>query len=166
MIEWNSPTVWTFAWNERLRDYWLIGETAWGDQYAYRREELQQAVTPKVFFIEGITMKAEVVADEFSTFLEDEFLRNALEPYDENIVAARQRLGDLSPYEHIVYVPSPLLTGEENVETVAKLDAVASMIINGDLCNQLAGQTQDRRIQTVEPYEDEHGRMRMRVIWC
>lgn len=165
MTEWNSPELWTFAWNKRLESLWFFGETAWGDQYAYQRDELQQSDRPRVFFADGLTMKAEVIADDFSAFLECEFLRNALQPYDEHLVAARERLGDLEPFEHIVYVPSPLIAGGEDVDSVTKLDAVASMIINGDLCNQLAEQTQDRPIKELQPYEDAKGRMRIRVIW-
>lgn len=166
MIEWNSPDVWSFAWkNKPLDDFWFIGETAWGDQYAYRRDELRQSSKPKVLFLEGITMNAEVIADDFSMFLESEILRNALQPYDVNLVAARRRLGDLEPLEHISYFPSPLISGEEVVDSISKLDAVASMIVNGDLSSQLAEQAKDRPIQEVQPYEDSNGRMRMRVVW-
>lgn len=166
MIEWNSPHVWSFAWkNKPLDEFWFFGETAWGDQYAYRRDELRQSSKPRVFFLEGITMNAEVIADDFSMFLECEFLRNALQPYDVNLIAARRRLGDLEPLEHISYIPSLLISREEIVDSISKLDAVASMIVNGDLCSQLAEQAQDRPIQEVQPYEDSNGRMRMRVVW-
>lgn len=165
MIDWNSSGVWQFAWNKPLNEFWFFGETAWGDQYAYRRDELRQTSTPRVFFLEGITMNAEVIADDFGTFLESEFLLNALQPYDANLVAVRHRLGDLEPHEHIAYIPSPLISGQEIVDSVSKLDAVASMIVNGDLFSQLAEQAQDRSIQEVQPYEDSNGRMRMRVVW-
>ncbi len=165
MIEWNSSDVWCFAWNKPLDEYWFFGETAWGDQYAYRRDELRHSSAPRVFFLEGISMNAEVIADDFAAFLESEFLRNALQPYDANLVAARHRLGRLKPLEHIVYIPSPLITGEEIVDSVSKLDAVASMIVIGDRCRQLAEQSQDRLIREIQPYEDSNGRMRMRVVW-
>jgi hypothetical protein len=165
VLQWNASQVWKFAWDKPLDEFWFFGETAWGDQYAYRRDELNQSSTPNVWFLEGITMNEEVIARDFDSFLENEFLRNAIQPYDENIVVARRRLGDLQPVEHIAYVPSPLITGEENVDSVSKLDAVASMIIAGDLCNQLGQETQDRTIKELQPYKDSNGRMRMRVLW-
>lgn len=166
VIEWNDRETWTFAWNKPLEEYWFFGETAWGDQYAYRRDELRESSRPKVYFLQGITMNPEVIANDFDTFLEAEFLRNALEPYDSFLVAVRQRLGDLAPLDHIAYVPSLLISGEENVDLVSKLDAVASMVINGDLYNQLADQPQDRPIKELQPFEDADGRMRMRVVWA
>ncbi len=165
MLEWNAPESWSFAWNKPLIEYWFFGETAWGDQYAYRRDELNQRSTPRVFFVEGITMSEEVIATDFSTFLEREFLRNAFEPYDDNIVKVRRRLGDLEPLEHIAYVPSPLITGDENVASVSKLDAVASMIISGDLCRQVAEESHNRPVSELQTYEDPNGRTRMRVVW-
>lgn len=165
MLEWNAREQWTFAWNKPLGEFWFFGETAWGDQYAYRREELRPASSPRVYFLEAITMNAHVIADDFSVFLEREFLGNALRPYDDALVAARRRLGNLAPLEHVVHVPSPLITGDENLGSVSKLDAVASMIISGDLCNQLADQLQDRVIKELQPYVDSDGRTRMRVVW-
>lgn len=165
MVKWNSSDLWIFAWNKPLDEFWFFGETAWGDQYAYRRDELRKSAAPRVFFLEGITMNAEPIADDFDDFLEIEFLRNARRPYDSNLVAARHRCGNLEPLEHIAYIPSPLLTGEERVDSVSKMDAVASMIVNGDLSSQLAAQSQGRPIRKLQPYEDSNGRARIRVVW-
>lgn len=165
MLQWNSYDLWAFAWNQILEKFWFFGETAWGDQYAYLREELEQSLDPKIYFLEGITMQPEVIAENFSSFLENEFLRNASQPYDENLITVRKKIGDLKPFEHIVYTPSLLITGEEDVNSVSKLDASSAMIINGDLFNQLAEQHDDRDIKKIETYEDSNGRTRIKVIW-
>ena len=35
MRRWNAPDGWRRAWGGRADGWWFIGETAWGDQYAY-----------------------------------------------------------------------------------------------------------------------------------
>src|SRR5688572_21367932 len=35
---WNAPACWKFAWPCDLTDFFCFGETAWGDQYAYKLE--------------------------------------------------------------------------------------------------------------------------------
>lgn len=166
MVEWNNPATWKFAWEERLRDYWCFAESAWGDQYAYRLDELDLDREPRVYQLEGVTMKAEPLSPDFERFLSDEFMRCATEPYDEMVRAVRVRLGDLAVTEHIAYVPSLLLAGEERLENVVRMDAVASMVANGDLATQLAHEREDRAVRALETYEDTQGRARLRVVWA
>jgi len=96
MVKWNDPATWKFVWEERLRDYWCFAESAWGDQYAYRLDELGPGQEPSVYLLEGITMNAELVSRGLERFLMDEFLRCATEPYDDMVRAVRAALGDLA----------------------------------------------------------------------
>ena len=164
---WNSPELWKFAWGNRADSFLCFGETAWGDQYAYRLEDLaaSSAAPPPVYFLESITMRGEVISPTFEGFLETEFLRNACDPYDDILVAARRRLGDLTPGEHILYQPSLLLGGTESPENVQKMPAVAAMVVQGDLCVQLDGQLASRSIRELFTLEDEQGRTRLKVVW-
>ena len=165
LLSWNLQGTWKFSWGDKLNDYICFGETAWGDQYAYHRDELSAEVEPKVYFIEGIAMAPEIISDSFNEFLEKEFLKNSIQPYDEMIVEVRNRLGNLSLEDHIVYTPSPLLGGAEDPANVQMLDSVTAMIINGDLYMQLAAESQDRPVKEIKPYVDKNGRNRIQVVW-
>jgi hypothetical protein len=140
-------------------------ETAWGDQYAYTLESLRQGREAEVYFLDALSMTAEIVSRSFVDFIGSEFLRCAIEPYDETIKGARAKLGTLAVSEHIVYAPSVLLGAPEEINNVQKMDALTAMIINGDLALQLDDGLGDRPVLWVEAYEDELRRMRLRVVW-
>jgi hypothetical protein len=163
---WNAPDTWKFAWHGRPDRYWCFGETVWGDQYAYDLEELREGQTARVYFLEGVTLAAEPLADNFEHFLETDFLRNARRPYDSQSVKAHQRFAELPVTEHLAYQPSLLLGGAESLDNVVKLPALAAMIIQGDICTQMYGQLASRRVQETQLYEDDRGRMRIRVVWA
>jgi hypothetical protein len=166
MVDWNAPGTWRFAWPEHVSTYLCFGETAWGDQYAYRIDDVRAGSTPAVYFLEATGMRPERLSDSFGSFLSDEFLRNCRDPYDALIVDARKRFGDLPAHEHLVYAPSPLITGEESLEHAIKMDARTAMIANGDLASQLGGELQSRQISRLESYTDAHSRPRLRVVWA
>jgi hypothetical protein len=165
LVSWNDPGTWKFAWPEHVNDYFCFAETGFGDQYAFRYDELSRSRQP-VHFLESLTLQPEQCADDFDAFLRDELLRNATQPYDEMIVSARRSLGDLSVDEHVIYSPSPLITGSETVENLMKLPAVASMIINGDLASQLRNGPAVGQIQRVDVVFDDKGRGRIKVLWA
>lgn len=162
---WNQEDTWKFAWKADVREFVCFGETAWGDQYAYRSADLRSDMESPVYFLESTTLRPEKIASDFGGFLKNEFLRNCEAPYDEMVVAARKKLGDVAPSEHITYVPSLLITGEESLEHVTKMPARSAMIANGDLARQLSGELQSRPIAAIEPYIDEKNRSRLRVLW-
>jgi hypothetical protein len=166
MVTWNDPATWKFAWRQKLEDYWCFAESAWGDQYAYLLDELGAERQPSVYLLEGVTMNAEPLSRDFERFLMDEFIRCAVEPYDDVVRQVRAALGDLGVADHIAYVPSLLIGGEERVENVVRMNAVASMVANGDLATQLAHERTDRAVRAVETYEDIDGRTRLRVLWA
>jgi len=82
------------------------------------------------------------------------------------LVQVKQRLGDLDLSEHVAYSPSPLISGVESAEHVMKMPAETAMIVKGDLASQLFGQANDRVVERLEPYVDDHGRARMRVVFA
>ncbi|TCL70685.1 hypothetical protein EDC14_10092 [Hydrogenispora ethanolica] len=166
MINWNDYQKWKFAWLDKVADFWCFGETAWGDQYAYRYDELLKGNSSKVYFLYAATMEAEMICNDFEEFFEKEFLRCAIAPYDVMISIARKRLGDLDNRFHIVYNPSLLLGGHEEIENVMKLPATTAMIFNGDLATQLTNEPMERAVKEIQIYQDERGRNRIRVIWA
>lgn len=163
--DWNNPKTWKFAWEKDLSDFVCFGETAWGDQYAYRLSELKSRKEPPVYFLEGVAMVPEVIADDFQVFFDHEFYRCAKEPYDDVVKVAAQKLGSLDWNDHIIYIPSLLLGGEEKIENVSKINARSGMIINGDIHRQSADQAFETEPKSIETYTDSEGRERVRVVW-
>lgn len=162
---WNATETWKFAWGRAVDRYLCFGETAWGDQYAYRVGPQGRLEEP-VYFLEGITMKPEVVANSFREALDSEFFRQAKEPYDVALTAARSDLGALRPDQHLVHQPSVLITGDESACQVDVIPAVSAMVLNGDLFVQLAAEEATRTVLDLQPYIDERGRSRLRVRWA
>lgn len=161
---WNLRETWKFAWPRQVEEYLCFAEDAWGDQYAYRFDELSQP-SPRVYWLESLSLEAEVWEPDFMTFLFDDFLRNAVEPWDMNMLHARRRFGDLPIEQHLVYSPSPLLCGETDPESIMLMSAHSAMIANGDLAREIGDATFEREVSHLEPFEDERGRMRLRVVW-
>jgi Domain of unknown function (DUF1851) len=164
-VLWNQPDYWKFAWENRCSAYWCFGETAWGDQYAYAVEALRGGTDAKVYFIDALSMTAEVVATSFTDFLQNEFLRSAKDPYDDMIKRARQKLGQLEVTSHLVYFPPLLLGGTEEIANVQKMNARSAMICNGDFALQLDEGPATGRVTAVETYEDAKHRTRLRLLW-
>lgn len=164
-VLWNQPAYWKFAWRNRCSAYWCFGETAWGDQYAYAVESLKAGTDAKVYFMDALSMTPEVVAASFAEFLQKEFVRSAKEPYDAMIKQARQKLGPLEATSHLVYVPSVLLGGTEDIANVQKMNARSAMICNGDIAVQLDEGPPTGTVKAVQTYEDGMQRMRLRLVW-
>ncbi len=164
-IVWNQSDCWKFAWGDRCSGYWCFGETAWGDQYAYALEALRSGEAVNVYFLDALSMTSQLVASSFTEFLEKEFVRSAKDPYDAVIKQARQKLGPLEATSHLVYIPSVLLGGAEDINNVQKMNARSAMICNGDIATQLDAGPSDRAVKSVQPYEDESDRMRLRLVW-
>lgn len=162
---WNDPKCWKFAWESRCTDYLCFAETAWGDQYAYNIPALIDREF-QVYFLDCLSMTPTPVASNFSEFFEKEFIRSAKDPYDAMTRDARRLLGDMEIGEHLIYVPSPLLGGAEEISNVQKIDARSAMICNGDIASQLDAGPADGNVKTVTPYEDGEGRMRLELIWA
>lgn len=165
LLSWNAEGLWKFSWGGRIQSFLCFGETAWGDQYAYRLNDAGEISSAEVYFIENLAMEPEIIASNFYSFFINEILPNSSDPYDAVLVDVRANLGDLSVDEHIVYMPSPLLGGREDPSNVQKMDAVTSMVVGGDLYVQLASEFQDRPIKELQPYIDETGRNRIKVVW-
>ncbi|MEU1267410.1 hypothetical protein [Streptomyces sp. NPDC005799] len=162
LAAWNAYDTWRFAWDDRIEPFVIFGGTAFGDAYAYRRLP-GGGLAPEVHFLEGVLMRPEVIAPDFEAFLADELLRNAKEPYDHFVVEAVRRHGPIAPDRHWAYTPSVALGGEEDVEHITLLPAVVAMTFAGDIASAMQGG--DREATGVQPYTDERGRPRLRVLF-
>jgi hypothetical protein len=160
---WNDVETWKFAWPQPLSGYLAFGETGWGDPFAYDAQRLA-AGDATVFLLDSFEMQPEELAGGFTEFLEDEFIRQAKSSYDSMTRAALTRVGPLDWDEHVTYVPSLLLGGDENPDHIQKMNARAAMIINGDIAAQSEAAA-DQLPTAIVPYEDEQGRPRMRILW-
>jgi hypothetical protein len=162
---WNLPNCWKFAWANRCAGFWCFGETAWGDQYAYALESLRSGTAVEVYSLDALSMTPRVVASSFTEFLETEFVESAKDPFDAMTKQARQKLGPLELSSHLVYSPSLLLGGPEDINHVEKMPARAAMIVNGDIATQVDAGPADGAIKGVQTYEDELHRTRLRLVW-
>ncbi|PBB67408.1 hypothetical protein CK228_16440 [Mesorhizobium sp. WSM4312] len=110
-------------------------------------------------------MTAQVIADSFQEFLEIEFLASSKNPYDEMTILAHKKLGAIEKDTHLIYKHSILLGGEETIDNVEKIGARTAMICNGDIATQLDAGPPNGAVRAIEPYEDDAGRMRLRLLW-
>ena len=164
LLNWNEPDCWKFAWQDRCSGFLCFAETAWGDQFAYSLASLSHG-SSEVYFLDALSMSGQVVAKSFDEFLKSEFLRSAREPYDLMIREARQKWESIEVNSHLVYVPSILIGGVEDIDNVQKISARSAMIFNGDIALQLDASPPNRAVESVLPYEDELHRMRLKLQW-
>ena len=161
---WNRQDCWKMAWSGRCDAYWCFGETAWGDQYAYRIESLVRGGDCEVLCLDCLSMTPEAIAPSFASFFEQEFVRSARQPYDVMTQLAFERFGPLSADTHLVYAPSLLLGAPEDIANVQVMDARSAMICNGDLAVQLEAGPENGFVTGIETYADPIGCQRIRVI--
>jgi hypothetical protein len=161
---WNAPGTWRFAWDDRIEPYFCFGETAWGDQYAYKRSGHDGGLEQEVYLLEAYFLRPEPLAGTFADFLRDEFLRNAEAPYDPITPAAVERLGPIDPSQHWVMSPSLALGGDELVENTVLLPAITAMTFAGDLATWIEEADDEATLVAVEPWHDAQGRARLRVL--
>ena len=162
---WNDPATWKFAWPDGVDEYLSFGETVWGDQYSYRRDELGAGRDAAVYFVDALRMQARQLAPNFNEFGERFLTRNAIDPFDSVLRQAHEKLGRIQPDTHLVFSPPVLLTGEERLEDVMRMPARQAMILNGDLWTQLANPPRDATVAGLAVVKDEQGRDRMKVAW-
>lgn len=159
---WNDEETWRFAWDDRVDPFVSFAESAWGDQYAYRRGE-DGALESTVYFLEGTLLRSEPLASSFEEFAETELLRIADKHYDPLTIDALDRYGPISPTQHWTFVPSIALGGEEDVANVVQLRGQDAMTMAGDLASALQASPPGSWPTQVEPWVDDRGRQRLRV---
>jgi hypothetical protein len=164
-VRWNQHDYWKFAWGDRCSAYWCFGETAWGDQFSYTVESLQAGENAVVFLIDAYSMTPQVLASCFAEFFRNVFVASAKGLQDASTILARKKFGPLNACDHVVYNPSILLGATEEIDNVRKMNARSAMICNGDIAMHLDARSAGGVIKSVEPYEDELHRTRLRLVW-
>ena len=159
---WNDEETWRFAWDDRVDPFVFFAESAWGDQYAYRRAD-GGGLEPTVYFLEGTLLRSEPLTASFEEFAESELLRIADKPYDPLTIDALERHGAVSPTQHWTFVPSIALGGEEDVDNIVRLRGQDAMTMAGDLASALQASTPGSWPTQVEPWVDDRGRQRLTV---
>jgi hypothetical protein len=137
MRRWNDRNGWRRAWAGQADGWWFIGETAWGDQYAYAAGDDPFAFDTTVYRLDASRLEPEPIAAGFGEFLAGEFARNAASPRDEMMVEARRRFGDLEPSRQLAYVPALLAGGDEDLANVVELGAREAMTLAGETLSAL-----------------------------
>lgn len=162
-FEWNSRDFWKFAWRKDLSEYLCFGETAWGDQYAYKIGEVNPP-HDKVYVLDGVSMSIIHVFNSLNDFFTD-FIRCSTSAYHGMDIQARDKYKYIHWDNHVAYVPSLLISNEDNITNTMIMPARDNLIINGDLERQLADESMSRHIKMIEQYIDERGLSRIQVIW-
>jgi hypothetical protein len=162
---WNDLETWKFAWPKHVQEFICFGETAWGDQYCYKREDVSSQDNPPVYFLDAIRMNPEVAYRNFDEFFFKDFMRNLTSPYSEMVLATRQKFFELDPKIHLIQSPSMLLCGKEDISLLIKQPAVSAMVVNGDILQQLRSEGQNSKLLRSEPHIDEKGRSRLRLVF-
>ncbi len=165
ILSWNDNEYWKFSWNGRCSAYICFGETAWGDQYAYDIEQLREG-NENVYFLDCLSMTPTLLAPSFSEFMNLEFIPSATEPYDEMITEAHRKFGEIDVSDHLIYTPSLLIGGKEDIENVQKMPARSAMICNGDIAIELDAGPDDSSVVAITQYKDADNRIRLRLVWA
>jgi hypothetical protein len=117
----------------------------------------------RVFLLEANFMRPEVLEESFEEFIENDFLRNARDPYDSFVPEVVRRYGSISPADHWVYVPSLALGGVEDLDNVMKMPCNIAMIFAGDMAIAVRDSREEERASEVTPWVDDRGRQRLKV---
>jgi hypothetical protein len=162
---WNAHETWKFAWPMPLDDFLAIGQTGWGDQFAYKLSDLRRGIETIHWLDHFMLERGEIpVAGMFVTFLHG-CLTRACVP-EEQVHEARRQLGDLNRDELAIFSPSPLLVGLERATQLKRMCARDAMILNGDLTRQLIDpENETRSVGRFDLYLDDRGRRRVKVHW-
>lgn len=168
MDAWNEPDVWKFAWHPIVNDFFCIGGTGWGMQFAFRLADISSEVPDAAMYMVADSDREPAPSrSSFGTYLERGFLTNAREQLSKFDRKVRRKVGDLATGELVTLAPHPAIGGPERVANVVKMPAVMAMIINGDVNREWArvtkGLTRDGQVTAVVPYVDEQGRARVRL---
>jgi hypothetical protein len=163
IASWNDANNWKFAWDGRCDKYICFGEDIFGNQYAYDRDELANGVS-NVYCLDVSSMTPNLYEANFVDFFNNEFLRHAIDPFYSLLIAARKVFGDIEK-EHVIYTISPLFGGVEDISNMRVINARVGMICSGDMAVGLDTGPEEGVVESVEPYEDIEGRLRLRLVW-
>ncbi len=171
LLTWNEPKTWKFSWADAMgkslvSDYFCFGGTAWGDQYAYKLEDLQAGHEAPVYLLENTEMQAQKLADNFVDFFTGEFIRRASKAFDGLTIGAVEKFGGrIATKDMLVFIPPVVLGGERVLDTMEKISATSGMIAYGDLYGQVREIPDGSIIEGIQSYQDEKQRERLKIVW-
>lgn len=158
---WNDRSFWKYSWPSWINDYLVFGETAFGDQYAYRISDLLTENEPRVLQIPFSSDQPIELCATFEEFVETDLTWNIEQPYDELIIQAFEKHGRLSASQHVAYVPPFLLNEEENVDRTTILEARINMITNGEIAKKIRELKTSDNISRIDYFVDDDGHLRL-----
>jgi hypothetical protein len=162
---WNEEEGWRFAWHGKADPSFLMfGETAFGDQYALRWTG--SSYEDVVYLLDVNLLSVRPIFDSFAHFLDQEIVQNALSPSHPTALACVDKFGRVPPNENLVLTPSLLLGGYEDVTNMVKLESYTAMIYGGDIYTAVVAAPDEAAVVGVEPWVDDAGRRRLRVIFA
>jgi hypothetical protein len=162
---WNCHQTWKFAWTRPLEDFLCIGQTGWGDQFAYKLSDLRRGIE-KIHWLDRFLMETAKppIAVTFEGFLAN-LVSHARRP-DEKVHEALRQIGELEQHQLALFQPSPLIVGLERATRLTKVHTQSALVMNGDMATQLLNPVNEtRKVERFDIFMDELGRLRIGVRW-
>jgi len=165
LARWNADETWKFAWRFVDLSQWLcFAQTSWGEQFAYNVKDLQEGGNPRIYHLGVGLMDHGEWADDFEQFARRTLMLMSEDPFMPSLIKTYKKFGQIPVGKSLAYTPSLMLGGEHgDVEHMTLLDSESQLIIDGDIHSQVCGEGQGRKVTSVLPYQDERGRIRMKV---
>jgi hypothetical protein len=166
---WNSPTAWKFRYPELWSHYLSIGEDAWGNQWAFRADELRGTEPdPPVWFLSPQTMDVSrsPVGTSLAAYLEKGVLFNARgywEPFD---LEVKLRFPTLPADRLLVHAPPlRLIDAEPDSDQVMMLPAEQVMRIHADAWEAAQSWPEGAALASFGLEPDDDGWLRLIPVW-
>ncbi|WP_299749670.1 SMI1/KNR4 family protein [uncultured Tateyamaria sp.] len=161
---WNDDATWKFSWKGRISDYICFGMDGFGSQYAYKKESDGRLASETIYLLDFASMQPLDIAKDFEQFLADEFLKNAIQPFDEQIIKSRELLGSLNIGQLVSFAP-PAVLFEDPFPLCDQviLPATDTLIMNGDAACQYDEAQEGQVLSRISHRIDETGRKRLRI---
>lgn len=160
LAEWNSLELWKFAWTDEVHDCLLFAQDGAGEQVGYRMADVRPGrPEPPVVSVSLDDPRPRPLHASFEAFM-SQWAEQA-EAY-----SAAPPVAGLGPNEVLVHTPSRLIASSLDESEVLRMDAVAAMVVSGDVWTQIAQAELGAAVDHLQPYIDQNGRARIRLVWA
>lgn len=166
---WNTPSGWKSRYPTPWLDYLLIGESADGNQWGFRVDELRgEDPDPPVWFLHPGTMaiSQKPLGDTFAAYAENGLLFNARGYWDPLEVELKLRFPTVPADSLLLHAPPPVLVpGDPEPEQFSLLPAEQVMRLHADAWDSLQGAPEDAVLVSFSLEQDDEGWLRLIPVW-
>jgi hypothetical protein len=164
MRTWNDPETWKHAWPRPPLDFICFGGTSIGDQWAWRRADLEISQDAPVSQLDGFELSQTPLAASTTNFLDEVLPRLATTQIDDLVALARGRLGPVSKGNLLMAAPPAQFGLQGLVDRMTVMVDKTVMTALGDVARQL-GERPGLPVKRFDTVFDDRGRPRLRLIF-